>query len=46
MKSIDMGRSICDCVMSCIVFDNAATFLMNVVQLSRKFFHSSTSKDI
>lgn len=45
MKLIDMGRCICDYVMSYVVFDNTPTFLMNVVQLSRKLFHSSKSKD-
>lgn len=46
MKLIDMGRCICDYVMSCIVFDNAPTLLINVVQLPRKLFHSSKPKDI
>lgn len=37
MKFIDMGRCICGYVMFCVVFDNTPRFLINAVQLPRKF---------
>lgn len=46
MKLIDTGGCICDYVMLSIVLVNTPTFLINVVQLSRKIFHSSESRDL
>lgn len=46
MKLIDMGGCTCDYVMLGIVLVNTPTFLINVVQLSRKIFHSSESREL